>query len=129
MRLSDITADSIPNWQWTANMYQRLQELKAQRERDNTLQETNRRNRDSTNDSINSFNMGLLTGVPIPLTPQSMAGAAMHNAISSEILSESYRSSSSPSYDSGSSSSSYGSSSSSSSYDSGSSSSSSSSFD
>ena len=117
MKLSDITADSVPNWQWTANMHQRFQELKAQRAKAPQKEDSRRRQREDDNrqqlHQDDGFLMGVATGIPIPLTPQSVMGAAIHNSMPiASSQSESYTLhssdySSSSSYDSGSSSSSF----------------------
>lgn len=151
MRLSDITADMTPSWWWTSAMRRRFQALQEEREALRKFQDELKRSlsgqsqRDVDGDSLsqrpvdravcsglaiptqdNGFLMGLATGIPIPLTPQSILGAAIHDSMtSSPSRSESYSSpeperyTSSYSSDGGSSSS----------YDSSSSSSSSSSFD
>lgn len=101
MRLSDITADMTPSWWWTSAMRRRLQELKDQRLEEERLRlqrfreeraREDERSR-SSQPQDDGFVMGLATGIPIPLTPQSILGAAIHDSMtSSPSRSESYSS-------------------------------------
>ncbi len=98
----------VPQSWWTPQM--RLDwERRVRQRREDEAQERRRRS-----EGDDGFIVGLATGIPIPLTPMSIAGAALHNSMRS---SSGYESSSSSSYDSSSSSSSDSSSSSSSSSD------------
>lgn len=112
----DITLDSTPAWWWTPGMRRRFQALQEEREALRKFQDELKRSLSShsqkdaggeqlsgrpTNRATASgstlqtqddgFVMGLATGIPIPLTPQSIMGAVIHNSMtSSPSRAESY---------------------------------------
>lgn len=99
-----------PKFWWTPAMRRAWEERQAAARRREDERRQAQTAPASAPQSDDGFLMGLATGIPIPLTPMSVAGAAIHNSMHS---SDSYApspasdgySGSSSSYDSGSSSS------------------------